>query len=140
VRRDLCGRSFVQRAISFPCRPVPDPGTIRWAGGRVHARSQAPQRSSVGYPPLSRGSSTHLRLAGGLVFFCCGQGPPELFLWERLLASDHRTLDPNQADFFFVPTLARPAVGGFAGATGRWHQGNYWQVLAPTHQNCWEGS
>jgi len=33
-------------------------------------------------------------------------GPAELFIWERLLASDHRTLDPNKADFFFVPTCA----------------------------------
>jgi hypothetical protein len=37
-------------------------------------------------------------------------GPVELFLWERLLASDHRTLDPNQADFFFVPTCVRCAL------------------------------
>eukprot|EP00854_Cymbomonas_tetramitiformis_P006468 gene6468-7754_t len=31
-------------------------------------------------------------------------GAAELFLWERFLASNHRTLDPEQADFFFVPT------------------------------------
>lgn len=37
-------------------------------------------------------------------------GPPELFLWERLLASDHRTLDPDQADFFFVPTCVHCAL------------------------------
>ncbi|KAK3250848.1 hypothetical protein CYMTET_39800 [Cymbomonas tetramitiformis] len=46
-------------------------------------------------------------------------GAAELFLWERFLASNHRTLDPEQADFFFVPTLSRPATGGWVGIVNK---------------------
>ncbi|KAK3253262.1 hypothetical protein CYMTET_37481 [Cymbomonas tetramitiformis] len=78
---------------------------------------------AAGWPmePASR-HSVHPSLAngGGII------GPAELFLWERLLASNHRTLDPEQADFFFVPTLSRPAAGGWIGFTS--HKGRLQQL------------
>ncbi|KAK3254589.1 hypothetical protein CYMTET_36194 [Cymbomonas tetramitiformis] len=66
-------------------------------------------------------------------------GPPELFLWERLLWSEHRTLDPNQADFFFVPALSRPGAGGFAGAQGVYPKGReqYWQDVVGYLKETW---
>ncbi|CAI7779050.1 unnamed protein product, partial [Closterium sp. NIES-53] len=33
--------------------------------------------------------------------------PEALWFWERLLASRHRTIDPREADFFYVPLLIR---------------------------------
>ncbi|CAI6006573.1 unnamed protein product [Closterium sp. NIES-65] len=33
--------------------------------------------------------------------------PKALWFWERLLASRHRTIDPREADYFYVPLLIR---------------------------------
>ncbi|CAI5503474.1 unnamed protein product [Closterium sp. Naga37s-1] len=38
--------------------------------------------------------------------------PEALWFWERLLASRHRTIDPREADFFYVPLLIRNRDSG----------------------------
>ena len=37
----------------------------------------------------------------------------EMYLHEQLLLSEHRTMDPEEADFFYVPV--RGGVGGALG-------------------------
>ncbi|KAK3273231.1 hypothetical protein CYMTET_18520 [Cymbomonas tetramitiformis] len=62
-------------------------------------------------------------------------GPAELFLFERLLASAHRTTDPKEADYFFVPALGQ-AVRWLHGGPwkGMW---GYWTAVRDYLQATW---
>lgn len=66
---------------------------------------------------------THLPIAGDTAW----RYPLESHLHELMLQSPHRTLDPEEADFFYVPVYAScfmEAVAGWADAPW-WHVQRY---------------
>eukprot|EP00976_Prorocentrum_cordatum_P001321 26746-Prorocentrum_minimum.AAC.1 len=102
----------------------------------IHARCPYKNRQTFGgtiRDEISHFSVVKWRIKGLTVNCLLGgdslQGPgpeffanlPELFLHERLLTSSHRTLNPREADFFFVPAYTgggRKLPGGMRAYLG----------------------